>query len=606
MSTSAPNPNCLRDIIAQLESNHEPSEEHSFRAPFLEYGRELHEAGVAIPAELLAEEIAFSVHAHDRQDASVWGVYFGPMMSWRMKDGGSVDDPPLDAIGPEVLAQWRRRATESQHPVMRARYSDLLWELPKCLEDTRPDAEMARRAIDAYLDAVATRRYEHDTTCIDKASRALTIALQVSDPSRVALARDTLVALEDAIAQDDMLGLWGFSFDLLVEPPNANIPVSDTLRDRLISDLESRLVRVAQREGDGYHPIAVENAALRLAQHYRRRGRREDVARVMRTYAAAVQRMTATGSAMLRANSLERLYDQLLAQGMRADASSLDGAIRLAGEASLKEMKSISVPVEIETEKVEAYFAAMLAGNSESVLARIAVHFIPRRAELEAQMRSLAEKAPLSSLMSHIVKDDDGRTVARIGPLAVDLEGNLLSHIGQVLHLSSPWLHDSLARGRESGACVPDKILAFMTSCPLFVPGHHALIDAGLQAWGRGEYVSAIHILVPQIEECVRQVAIAIGAPLYVQRRGGGLNVRTLDELLRDSALEEALGHDVTTYLRVLLTDARGWNVRNRVCHGLAPSTAFGPVVADRLVHTLLMLSLLRFEDEVGDATASS
>jgi hypothetical protein len=50
------------------------------------------------------------------------------------------------------------------------------------------------------------------------------------------------------------------------------------------------------------------------------------------------------------------------------------------------------------------------------------------------------------------------------------------------------------------------------------------------------------------------------------------------------------------TYLRMLLTDPRGWNIRNTICHGLAPSSSVNMAVADRIVHAALLLSLLREE----------
>lgn len=590
--------NRLREIIAEIEKSAEPVEEHSLRSPFVQLSKEIQQSSGEVPVAVAAEVIAFSLHAHDHQDVSSWGLYFGPMMSWRTKDGGSIDDPALDSIGPSVLACWRQRAEETTHPVLRARYSDLLWEIPKRLRDSRPDAEMARLAVDAYLEAVSERLYEHDTTYAAKTGRALSIALQLSDTERVLRARDALVALEDAPVDDDMLGLWGFSFDTLVEPPNPHVPVPTELRDKIVALMEARLSRVALQEGDGYHPSAVENAALRLASHYRRRGLRAEVERVMRTYSSAVQRMTVSAAAILRASSLEKLYDQLVSFQMRPDASSLDDAIRRAGEESMKEMKPISVSVDIESDKIEAYFASLLSGDHQTILVRVAFHFVPRRAELEEQMRAQAEAAPLASMLHRVIKDDDGRTVARVGPIADDLEGSLLSHIGQVLHLSVPWLNESFVRAGKLGAFTFQAVFDFVVACPLFVPARHTLLKSGLRAYFAGDFVSAIHILVPQVEQCVRQLGAAIGAPIYSQRRGGGLNLRTLDDLLRDAAVAAALGEDVSTYLRVLLTDARGWNIRNRVAHGLAPSSAFGVDVADRIVHALMTLALLRLQEK--------
>lgn len=597
-STAAFPLNRIGEIVAEMEKSAEPVEEHSLRSPFVRLSKEIQESSGEVPLSLAAEVIAFSLHAHDHQEDSSWGLYFGPMMSWPTKDGGTIDEPALDSIGPDVLACWRQRADETTHPVLRARYCDLLWEIPKRVAGSRPDAEMARRAVDAYLEAVANRLYKHETSYAAKTGRALSIAIQISDTERILHSRDALVALEEAPVDDDLLGLWGFSFDTLVEPPNPNVPVPPELRDKIVALMEARLARVAVREGDGYHPSAVENAALRLATHYRRRGLRSEVERVMRLYISAVLRMPHSAAAILRSSSLEKLYDQLVSFQMRADASSLDDAIRRAGEDSMKEMKPISVAVDVETDKIEAYFASLLSGDSQTILVRVAFHFIPRRAELEEQMRALAEAAPLASMLHRIIKDDEGRTVARVGPIADDLEGSLISHIAQVMHLSAPWLNESFDRAGKLGAFNFQAVLDFVVACPLFVPARYALLEAGLRAYFAGDLVSAIHILVPQVEQCVRQLGSAIGAPIYSRRRGGGLNLRTLDDLLRDTAVAGALGEDVAIYLRVILTDARGWNIRNRVAHGLAPSSAFGVDVADRIVHATMTLALLRLQEE--------
>jgi hypothetical protein len=58
-----------------------------------------------------------------------------------------------------------------------------------------------------------------------------------------------------------------------------------------------------------------------------------------------------------------------------------------------------------------------------------------------------------------------------------------------------------------------------------------------------------------------------------------------------------AVGEDASLYFRVLLTDPRGWNMRNSVCHGVPSSETFNWQVADRVVHTLLVLAQLRIKN---------
>lgn len=70
--------------------------------------------------------------------------------------------------------------------------------------------------------------------------------------------------------------------------------------------------------------------------------------------------------------------------------------------------------------------------------------------------------------------------------------------------------------------------------------------------------------------------------------------MRTLGDLLGDPDIAAVPGTDWIIYLRVLLTDARGSNLRNVIRHGLASAAAVDFRMADRLTHALLLVSLLR------------
>ena len=70
--------------------------------------------------------------------------------------------------------------------------------------------------------------------------------------------------------------------------------------------------------------------------------------------------------------------------------------------------------------------------------------------------------------------------------------------------------------------------------------------------------------------------------------------MRAFDDLLRDERVESCIGTDSTFYFRMLLTDQRGWNMRNEVCHGISPSGAFNNSTADRIFHVILCLALIR------------
>ena len=101
-------------------------------------------------------------------------------------------------------------------------------------------------------------------------------------------------------------------------------------------------------------------------------------------------------------------------------------------------------------------------------------------------------------------------------------------------------------------------------------------------------------MLVAQVEAALREIAGLFDVAIYKPRQGGGLQLRVLDDLLRDDGMVKALGEDFTSYFRVLFTDQRAWNLRNAVAHGMLAGDAFGPVASDRLVYTFLLLGVIR------------
>ena len=602
-------PQTLEATLAQLEADPAPRDESHFAHAIDMLARAIRRREETPTPELAAEEMAWLLRVYVDEEGSPWGTYFGPIPWGKSPEGEPTVWPAPATLTPDVFAYWRRRATATPHPIMRARYADLLWELPRSKQITsaKRDAEMARLAVTAYLDAVDGDRYKHAVSAIAAVRRALSVALSVKDSMLTVRAQDVLLALEDRVAEDDMLGLWGFCFDTLLEPPQKRVPLEPHQRDKLVTDLEDRLARFAAGPAPVYHPAGPEIAALRLARHYARQRRRSDVTRVLRVYRDIVLRMRGTAAPMVVEHSLWGLHELLATFQMYEDAEVLDDTLRAVGEETLADMRELTVEgPEIPAAEFEAHFAAMLAGTPREVLQRIAAHYVPDRSEMEDQVREASTRSPLHYLTAGTLKDAEGRTTARLNPLSDDpasLEGHVLHHISENLRISAPWLRTTMQRGAAAGLLSVPNVLDFLLESPLFPGKRRAVLQGGVEAYVRGDSVAAVHVLVTQVEPALRQLAVHLGASIYGERSRGGVQVLTLDALLQRPQLGEILGVSIVTYLRALLTDPRGWNVRNVVCHGLAPMGMLTMPVADRVVHALLVLALVRQREEPAKAT---
>jgi Domain of unknown function (DUF4209) len=72
------------------------------------------------------------------------------------------------------------------------------------------------------------------------------------------------------------------------------------------------------------------------------------------------------------------------------------------------------------------------------------------------------------------------------------------------------------------------------------------------------------------------------------------MQVKNLNDILREQAIKDALGEDLRLYLLTFLADERGQNIRNNVCHGFAAPAQFNQRLADQTIHALLAVSLVR------------
>lgn len=186
--------------------------------------------------------------------------------------------------------------------------------------------------------------------------------------------------------------------------------------------------------------------------------------------------------------------------------------------------------------------------------------------------------------------------MAEVGPLETDPEGHLIRRVSQTLGCDSWDIRAVIKRLVARRQMAVEHVIAFICQSPVIDLAKRPIVEAGLHAYLAGDWLVAIHLLVPQIEDTVRYLVLRAGGQPMKKGRNNGMLLRNLDELLRDEHAERILSEDATFYLRVLFTEQRGWNIRNEVAHGLPRLEQFNAMWADRLFHALLLLGGLRAE----------
>ena len=299
----------LHDVLTKFDSAAASFADHEISSAIKEIKRS---DSSPPPTELAAEQMAFEF-CEDYQDQSEgWGTYYGPMLVWPEGDGTVREYPSISVLNPEIISYWTTRALEATHPILRARYADLVWVFAKIVTSLTPSVQMAHITIDSRLEISKRDYHEYEIATIDHLKRAITLSTSLNDTDRIKRTRQAIVAYEDRISEDEKLGTWGFCYDLLISVKHRKYPLPESLEKKIITDLEDRFERLTKGLAGSLRDIGIfgaEKAARYLSSHYRRQNHSAAVRRVLACYFDAFKHLIDTDEAGLASAWLLRTHE---------------------------------------------------------------------------------------------------------------------------------------------------------------------------------------------------------------------------------------------------------------------------------------------------------
>lgn len=122
--------------------------------------------------------------------------------------------------------------------------------------------------------------------------------------------------------------------------------------------------------------------------------------------------------------------------------------------------------------------------------------------------------------------------------------------------------------------------IALTNQSPTVPKDRIRLFAKGLYLGYDGDFVGALHLLVPQIENMVRQRLRAIGCKTSTVGDDSVETENGLSALIVLPEVTELFGEDLGFELRALLCDAAGPNLRNEIAHGLFGDSVYYSVAS--------------------------
>jgi len=535
--------------------------------------------------------------------------------------------PDPDAFSEEDMAHFRGRVAATTNPIMRARYHDLLFEKSQFPRKH----EFALAAVDDYLNSaqlfLGSIHLSHQIEMVSAMDQAAYLSLAVQSLNKINTVVSRLDKLIGGLSKaspvkqrgqhgPSSVGRWSLELSRILFHIRRSKKFGGAVASETLERVQQHMTDLAERNAAAglshlqslFLEVATEAARLL--------GNGDAVFELhLRSAEALVQRAETHRAGpspghLLAAKFFEDAVLQYqwmrealpLSPERRAELEEreavLKGQIRQMYRQGRQEMTTFGVPVEIPSKELEQMVDEILSPETlADCLQAIATEgaLLPNlAAAIEDARQTLADNSLMSILPKRTMRDDITISEAKTDQerLTNEIERNLMLWIEINSGVVLPALFRRL---RERRGLTAETLSDYLTATGLFEEGNLAVLRVGLDRLFADDPVSAVHILVPQFEDVLRSLMEKSGGGIIKPRsRQAGWEFETFGAFLRQETVKQALPPEMLEYIRLVMTEQTGWNLRNRVAHGLIRLQDCSESTVLTVVHLLLLLTLFQ------------
>lgn len=464
-----------------------------------------------------------------------------------------------------VLGELAAAVTD---PELRARFSDYLWIRTR-------DRLHGESAVDNYLaSALRLRHPEKWLGCAGRYDRAVTVAASLGKKN--ARYTRSIETIEEYLAQLDATDPLFLSERLM------SILLDQKEGDRArYAALAEKCALAAEQRSNFYLALHYWNLKVRWhvalndaeGERQARIAAAESVVKDGETRIAGEQ-----PSFVAAADFVQRGLAMLQKAGAPQDRmDELAGRLKEYQAKSLGELKPLSSKFDATEMVNEARSAVAGKTLSDAIAAFVELPHLSKRGDVRKDVLKRAKTFVFSHLFGETHLNSEGAAIAGRGSVSGDETeetDNVLAlmyqDVVQGFSLQAQTTIEPAWRQIQDEHDVREQDMSVIVHQSWFVPPSREPIFArGLAAGFNGDLMSAIHLLVPQIEPTIRWQLQRRGVNTMRLNRDGYHEERDLNQLLALPEAREFLSDRVHFALTAILTSRFGYNLRNNLAHGL-------------------------------------
>lgn len=526
------------------------------------------------------EIVLFYLRPLDYDDTKKNGNRFAPMFEYT---NGTIS-PDKKTFSKDQIEYYKMRAELSDNPIMTSRYSDIVWDLAR-------DHVYARLAVEKYLECreIYLKNRWHNEVA-DSLTRAAGISLSLRDNEQIEKVRNVIIKTMRELAESKDYAFFPVLTDALLDMKKYS-PAEKY--ETVIKIMKKGSLYYKNDVKDGYF---LQRALLRKLVELKKvikkvaRAHRMEIAQSYEEEAEWKFENYPQGASVSAGIIQDAIksYEEL---GELEKVKELKIKLKKRTGMSIAEMKTIAIPITIPSDEIDSFLSPLRDLNLIDSLNNIAGddRLIPSIEIIRAQTEELKKIAPLSFIFTRVSIRDDNPVLTSESDEEI-FEHHVKQNTATRYQIGSSIIGIAIESLIEKRGFNTENFISFLGSKGVYQEEPLKMISIGIERYLEEDYVSSIHVLIPQLETTLRQILGNIGEPT-TKYRAGSVQERTLEDILRDPKLEEHLGEDICNYLRVFLVDKVGDNLRPDMAHGLLTVDMCTRNKVITIIHLLLVLT---------------
>ena len=537
-----------------------------------------------------------------------WGCYYGPKLTWTEKDMGEmVYMPDMADITSEYIEYWTKRAAETKNPLLKMRYTGLVWEFGKRVTGKDPDfKDIKQQFIISSVETVEQDLAEYAISGLTYSKRAIEKSISIRNTELTGRCIKAMLAYQTRYEKDDLAGIWGPPFRIMME----HIEFFGKFESDMLKAMLDRFERIeSQCNGNGQESNAsihtLKAITELLADYYVQKHDIGKIKEYLDRYHACLVILYDSQGAMWSHGMIQGLQNLYRKCNLSKDANRLYLEIQSLASRILAEMKPVQISVPIDNEQIEKYFKPLLEGSAEEVLTNYMLKYLINLDDERKKQKEEAEQSPLMDMIRTVVYNQAGMPINNIGVGERAEEQKFSYGIYRRMLISSFFVKIHIQKMKIKEIYTYDMVMNLFKNSPLILDSQRPLLEKGMNAYFEQDYIVACHLLVPLFEDAIRVLAASNGHEVLRPNADPqeGNEYISLDRLLDEIESDNDNLKNIVVYFKNVFTDKFGWNTRNLLCHGVLPASAFNDTLADRVVHAFLLLSLFKLINKEDDST---